>query len=80
MFRQLTRHRLAAGFPAPARVAAKSGGLLGVVRNEIGVIEQPDGPRIYAAVFTAAEREAPDVEINAVIAQTAAAAAESLRR
>lgn len=31
--RQLTRHRLAAGFPFPTRVAAKSGGLLGVVRT-----------------------------------------------
>jgi beta-lactamase class A len=36
---QLTKHRLAAGFPPPARVHAKSGSLVGVVRNEIGVIE-----------------------------------------
>lgn len=38
-----TRHRLAAAFPRPARVAAKGGSLVGVVRNEIGVIEYPNG-------------------------------------
>lgn len=80
MFGQLTRHRLAAGFPAPSRVAAKSGGLLGVVRNEIGVIEQFEGARFYAAVFTRAGRAAADAEVNTVIGQAAAAAAQSLRR
>jgi beta-lactamase class A len=38
MSQQLTRHRLAAAFRPPARVAAKSGSLLGAVRNEIGVV------------------------------------------
>jgi len=80
MFRQLTRHRLAAGFPAPCRVAAKSGALLGVVRNEIGVIELPGGPRIFAAVFTRAGSGAADAEVNAVIGQAAAIAVQSLRR
>ncbi len=48
MGQQLTRNRLAAAFPPPARVAAKSGSLVGVVRNEVGVIEYPDG-RVYCA-------------------------------
>lgn len=77
---QLTRHRLAAGFPAPCWVAAKSGGLLGVVRNEIGVIELSEGPRFSAAVFTRAARGAEDAEVNAVIGRAAAAAVQSLRR
>lgn len=42
MARQLTRHRIASGFRSPVRVAAKSGSLVGVVRNEIGVISYPD--------------------------------------
>ena len=75
--RQLTRNRLAAGFPAPARVAAKSGGLLGVVRNEVGVIEQPDGRVFYASVFTRAESNATEAAVNAAIG---AAAAEGVRR
>jgi len=40
---QLTRHRLAAAAPSDVTVAAKSGGLMGVVRNEIGVLTYPDG-------------------------------------
>ncbi|HEX9067613.1 MAG TPA: serine hydrolase [Ktedonobacterales bacterium] len=52
MAQQLTRHRLATAFAPPARVAAKSGGLLGVYRHEVGVIEYPDGRWYTAAVFT----------------------------
>lgn len=79
VFRQLTRQRLTTGFPTPARVAAKSGGLFGVVRNEVGVIEVPERSPVYAAVFTTTEHEANEEEINAVIGRAAAAAAESLR-
>ncbi|MEU9464259.1 serine hydrolase [Streptomyces sp. NPDC048312] len=52
MARQLTRHRIASGFRRPVQVAAKCGSLVGVVRNEIGVISCPDGRRYAAAVFT----------------------------
>ena len=52
MAQQLTRHRLASGFAAGVKVAAKSGGLAGMVRNEVGVITYPDGSRYAAAVFT----------------------------
>jgi len=42
MGQQLTRHRIASGFGHDVSVAAKSGGLMGVVRNEAGVVTFPD--------------------------------------
>jgi beta-lactamase class A len=81
MHRQLTRHRLAPAFPPPARVAAKSGSLIGVVRNEVGVIEYPDGRSYAAAVFTQAHQPwRNDAAINAVIGTAAAAAVRMLSR
>lgn len=80
MRRQLTRHRLAAAFPAPAVVAAKSGSLVGVVRNEAGVIEYPGGPGFAVAVFAQARRPwQDDTGINAAIGAAAAAAVSRLR-
>jgi beta-lactamase class A len=77
--RQLTRHRLAAGFPPPAKVAAKSGSLIGMIRNEVGVVTFPDGRQFAAAVFTQADRPGrDDAAINAVIGQAAAAAVQLL--
>jgi len=77
---QLTKHRLAASFPSPARVSAKSGSLIGVVRNEIGVIEYPDGPRYAAAVFARARQPwRNDATINTAIGDAAAAAVGMLR-
>ena len=73
MRRQLTRHRLAAGFAVPARVAAKSGGLMGIVRNEVGVVEYPDGDAYLVAIFTEAARAGEGgAEIDAAIGRTAA--------
>ena len=80
MGHQLTKHRLAAAFPPPARVCAKSGSLVGVVRNEIGVIEYPDGRGYAAAVFARAHRPwQDDAAINAAIGATAATATGMLR-
>ena len=80
MGQQLTKNRLAAGFPPPARVFAKSGSLVGVVRNEIGVIEYPDGPGYAAAVFARGRRPwRDDAAINTAIGIAAAAAAGMLR-
>ena len=77
---QLTKHRLAASFPPPARVFAKSGSLVGVVRNEIGVIEYPDGPGYAAAVFARARQPwRNDAAINTAIGAAAAAAVGMLR-
>jgi beta-lactamase class A len=75
MRHQPTKHRLAAAFPLPVRVSAKSGSLVGVIRNEIGVIEYPDGRGYAAAVFAQAHRPwQDDAAINAAIGTTAAAA------
>lgn len=80
MAAQVTRHRLAAGFPAEVRVSAKSGSLLGVVRNEIGVLEYPDGARYAAAVFTRADEPyRNDSGINAAIGTAAARGVRLLR-
>jgi beta-lactamase class A len=79
MSQQLTRHRLATAFRPPARVAAKSGSLLGAVRNEIGVVTYPGGRGYAAAVFTRAHRPwQDDAAINAVIGTAAAAAISAL--
>ncbi|HEX4009446.1 MAG TPA: serine hydrolase [Solirubrobacteraceae bacterium] len=72
---QITRQRLASGFPRSVGVVAKSGSLGGVIRNEVGVVTRPDGRRLAAAVFTRAP--APGIgerEINAAIGGAAAAA------
>jgi beta-lactamase class A len=79
MGQQLTRNRLAAAFPPPVKVAAKSGSLVGVVRNEVGVIEFPDG-RVYCAAVLAQSHQPWEntAAINAVIGTVAAAAIEQL--
>ncbi len=78
MARQLTRHRLASAFARPVRVSAKSGGLAGIVRNEVGVIEYADGTGYAAAVFTRCETGADERPINAAIGQAAAYAVDQL--
>ncbi|MFG2595970.1 serine hydrolase [Streptomyces sp. NPDC048462] len=50
MSRQLSTHRLIAGFASEVKVAAKNGSLWGVL-NEAGVVEYPDGGRFAVAVF-----------------------------
>jgi len=74
MAHQLTRNRIASGFSAPVAVAAKSGGLLGVVRNEAGVVTFPDGAAYAVAVFTRRERGCPvdPAVIDAAIGKIAA--------
>lgn len=81
MARQVTRQRLALGFPrAGVQVAAKSGSLLGIIRNEAGVITMPGGRRYAVAVFTRADRPYHNEhEINAAIGAVAALAVEYLR-
>ncbi|MFI7002777.1 serine hydrolase [Nocardia sp. NPDC050175] len=51
MRQQVNWHRLAGAFPPEVQVWAKTGTLPGV-RNEIGVLEYPDGSRYAVAVFT----------------------------
>ncbi|SRR6266567_5678449 len=71
------RHTIMAlGFPRSGiQVAAKCGSLLGVIRNEVGVITMPGGRRYAAAVFTRADRPYDNEhEINAALGTAAARA------
>jgi beta-lactamase class A len=78
---QVTRQRLALGFPGRSvQIAAKSGSLMGVIRNEVGVITMPDGRRYAAAVFTRADQPSDNEhQINAAIGAAAAQAVSRLR-
>jgi len=65
MARQLTRHRIASAFGPKVSVAAKSGGLMGVVRNEAAVVTFADGSAYAVAVHTRAHSEtAPDPRLS----------------
>lgn len=80
MARQLTKNRLAAGFPPGVTVSAKSGGLMGAVRNEVGVVVFPDGATYIASVFTESiGTQNRESEINTAIGGAAAAAIDSIR-
>ncbi len=74
-------YRLAIGFPDGITVQAKSGSLLGKVRNEIGVVTYPDGRRYAVAVFTRSHTGASrQPAIDAAIGSVAALAIEQIRR
>src|SRR5262245_22492835 len=81
MGQQLTRHRIASGFPPGVSVAAKSGGLLGIVRNEIGVVTFPDGAAYAVGVFTRIDpsSRADARPVDAAIGAVAAEAVSRLR-
>ena len=79
MGQQVTRHRLAAGFPPGVSVAAKSGGLLGIARNEIGIITYPDGATYAAAVFTRTPPGSDARPVDAAIGTWARHAVDELR-
>ncbi len=79
MSAQVSRHRLAAGFPPEVAVAGKTGTMPGI-RNEIGVATYPDGASYAVAVFTAGGAETlrrPD--IDRAIGEAARAAVDQLR-
>jgi beta-lactamase class A len=81
MARQLTRHGIAYGFGPGVSVAAKSGGLMGVVRNEAAMVTYPEGQAYAVAVFT---RRAPGQSIapsfvDAAIGRIARALVDELR-
>nr|WP_037685772.1 serine hydrolase [Streptomyces aureocirculatus] len=77
---QVWPHRLAAGFPFDdVHVAGKTGSLP-TLRNEVGVVEYPDGGRYAVAVFTRAARTAATLpSADAVIGTAARIAVEALR-
>jgi beta-lactamase class A len=77
---QQASYRIAVGFPNDVRVHAKSGSLMGKIRNEIGVVTYPDGHRYALAVFTTAhKRLTRQPAIDQVIGEVAAMAVQEIR-
>lgn len=80
MAEQVTR-RLAPAVLDGGHLAAKSGGLFGRIRNEIGVITDPGGEHFAVAVLTRADQAfAKQREINEAMARSVALAVSELRR
>lgn len=77
---QVWPHRLASGFPFDdVRVSGKTGSLP-TVRNEVGVVEYPDGGRYAVAVFTRSASTAATLPAaDAVIGTAARMAVDALR-
>ncbi|MFC9976959.1 serine hydrolase [Spirillospora sp. NPDC127200] len=77
---QVWPHRLSSGFPYDdVRVSGKTG-TLPTLRNEIGVVEYPDGGRYAVAVFTRSLLPLAVLpEADAAIGTTARLAVEALR-
>lgn len=72
--------RLATGFDDSVKVSGKTGTLAGL-RNEVGVVEFPDGPRFAVAVYT--RPQSLDIrlpELDLAIGRAAAVAVEHLRQ
>ncbi|MFF5209385.1 serine hydrolase [Streptosporangium sp. NPDC000396] len=78
---QVWPHRLSSGFPYDdIAVSGKTGTLPPTVRNEVGVVEYPDGGRYAVAVFTRSYGTAQNQpRADAVIGTSARAAIEQLR-
>ncbi len=80
MGQQLTRNRIASGFGRGVAVAAKSGGLMGIIRNEVGVVTDDSGS--YAvAVFTrrSVDSTTAPADIDSAIGRFAAQLVDELR-
>ena len=80
MSNQLARTRIASGFDSSVTVAAKSGALLKVVRNEVGVVSYLDGSAFAVAVFTRQhhDNEFDAAQVDAAIGQVARSLVEEL--
>ncbi|PXY20676.1 serine hydrolase [Prauserella muralis] len=79
MAQQVSWARLGAAFAPDATVAGKTG-TLPCVRNEIGVVDYPDGGRYAVAVFTRGGGTRPRPDIERAIGAAARHAVEELRR
>ncbi|HUR49540.1 MAG TPA: serine hydrolase [Acidimicrobiales bacterium] len=76
---QVWPHRLSSAFGDGIKVSGKTGTLIGI-RNEIGVVEYPDGGRYAAAVFvTTKDLRWHKPEADAVIGKVARLAIDELR-
>jgi len=80
MSEQVTR-RLASAVPERGRLAAKSGGLFGRVRNEVAVISDPDGECFALCVLTRAHRAFErQAAIDTAMADACGVGLETLRQ
>ncbi|MFC4126281.1 serine hydrolase [Nocardia rhizosphaerae] len=81
MSKQLWPHRIAAGFPHRGVLVAGKTGTIGVIRNEVAVIEFPGETSVAVAVFTRAARADPTLPVvDAAIGEAARIAVTELRR
>ncbi|WP_344889289.1 serine hydrolase [Actinomadura meridiana] len=78
---QVWPHRPASGFPYDDIVVSGKTGTLPTIRNEIGVVEYPDGGRYAVAVFTRSRLPIAVLpEADAAIGTAARLAVEAIRR
>ncbi|WP_039828719.1 serine hydrolase [Nocardia testacea] len=81
MRRQVWPHRIAAGFPHRGVAVAGKTGTIGIIRNEVAVVEFPGEYPVAVAVFTRAARADPALPaVDAAIAEGARIAVTELRR
>ncbi|MEV0029931.1 serine hydrolase [Nocardia sp. NPDC050793] len=77
---QVWPHRVAAGFPHRSVSTAGKTGTIGVIRNEVAVVEFPGEYPVAVAIFTRAARADPHLPVvDAAIAETARIAVTELR-
>jgi beta-lactamase class A len=80
MGHQIWPHRLTSGFPGDGIKVSGKTGTLPLVRNEVGVVEYPDGGRYAVGVFTRADDPASNApHLDALIGWAAAQAVAQLR-
>ncbi|WP_406053630.1 serine hydrolase [Kribbella sp. NBC_00889] len=80
MGKQVWPHRLSSGFPGDEVTVSGKTGTLPLVRNEVGVVEFPDGGRYAVGVFTRAADPAPNApQFDGLIGWAAAQAVAQLR-
>lgn len=78
---QVWPHRLSAGFPSDRIAVAGKTGTLPSVRNEVGVVELPDGRRYAVAVFTRSDSLVMTLpQVDAAIGAAARVAVEDVAR
>ncbi|OOL31147.1 beta-lactamase [Rhodococcus rhodochrous] len=81
MRRQIWPHRIASAFPHRGVSVAGKTGTIGVIRNEVAVVEFPHEQPLAVAVFTRAARVDPVLPVvDAAIAEAARIAVTELRR
>ena len=81
MSRQIWPHRIAAAFPHRGVVVAGKTGTIGIIRNEVAVVEFPGETPVAVAVFTRAARADPTLPVvDAAIGEAARLAVTEHRR